>query len=402
MKILGKEKGLLEMKPHDMLKQTITWSSTLFFLLLGLPLGLFIGGYGALVFLSFFHYRPEEAWLLEKVIIMGGILLGLLYAFVLASGGRFIGKSLADYLIDLRKRGDGELEIRSHGFISSERKEEILGKIDFLFPYRPHISAIVLVGSAVYNLQEKGSDTDIVIIARDEGYDLIQEVVFHHQTEQSDNDSKIEYTILSHENAEREFRHGSPFASSIRFGLPLYSDGVLEKMKADFHSLVPTRSYILRSLFDGIITQYYSSLRTLNEKFRTHHTECTIHGVCEGHGPSDRLTKVILHMLYITLPLRGYLPLTKTDVACFAGKVYGKEVEDVVTMVIAKLRGDISTVTVEEYAALKALSTRLIVELLRHVGFTREIRQLIRDVRYMIRGEYSRIKSNLYRNCVTS
>jgi predicted nucleotidyltransferase len=401
MKKLGKER-ILKMGPHGMFKKTVTWSSTFIFLLLGLPLGVFMGGYGALVFLSFFHYRPDEPWLLERLIIMGGIILGLLYAFVLASGGRFVGKALADYLISLKNRGSGNLEIRSHKRISSERQKLIQHQIGFLFPYKKHISAIVLVGSTVYNLQSEGSDIDIVVIARNEGYDLIQEVIFQHQTEQSGHDSRIEYTILSKENAEREFRNGSPFASSIRFGLPLYSDGVLEKMKADFHSLIPTRSYILRSLFDGIITQYYSSLRTLNEKFRTHHAKCTIHGRCEGHGPSARLTKVILQMLYITLPLRGYLPLTKTDVACFAGKVYGKEVEDVVTMVIAKLRGDISTVTLEEYGALKALSTRLIVELLRHVGFTREIRQLIRDVRYMIRGEYSKIKSNLYRNCVTS
>jgi hypothetical protein len=105
------------------------------------------------------------------------------------------------------------------------------------------------------------------------------------------------------------------------------SDGYLEELKERYADIIPHRSYVFKALYEGIITQYFGSIAGLGRDIRISHGyggRCVRDKGCAGHGPVDKLANVIMKMMYVTLPARGYIPLTKDDVAAFTSKAYGK------------------------------------------------------------------------------
>lgn len=386
----------------------LEWSIPLGFFIIGLPLGLFIGGYGALLLLTKFNYRPDEACLLEKIIIIGGIMFGIFYAFFLAYGGRFISRWIGEFIYGKRLKNTLKPVIRTHSLIGDEKKRDIENSLYFLKPYSHLLHAIVLVGSSVYKTDRRGSDIDVVLICKKKGYNIIRDIVFQREIDEQFegcNDNNIEFTVLSEKLVIDEFRNCSPFSYSLRYGLKLYSNGFLEKIESRSPLSIPSRKYIIKSLYNGVVTQYYGSLKDISKDIKRAHSSsgiCTQRGICQGHGPAERLLNVIMKMLYITLPIHGYMPLTKADVTYFADRVYGDDTARIIDNVISMIREDVTKISESQYNCLRKLSTRLFLEILQYAGFTIEIKNLIKDVLYMKQGDYQRIKSPVYRKCITS
>lgn len=390
-------------------RRLVEWSLPFVFFIAGLPLGLFTGGYGATQLLTGLTYNHDEPCLLEQVVIFGSILFGILYALFLAYGGRLITRWIGEFLYD-RRTGDVSLPVvRSHSLAGKDRVEEMEKELSFLRPYRSLLHAIVLVGSSVYGKASRNSDRDVVLICKKKGYNTVREVVFQkeidEQFEDRGNNIKMEFTVLNEKLVRDEFRDSSPFSYSLRYGLRLYSDGFLERIESSCKAGLPTRRYIIRALYNGILTQYYGSLKDLSRDIRRAHSfsgACAQRGVCLGHGPAERLLNVIIKMLYITLPVHGYMPLTKTDVVYFAQRVYGDETAAVIEDVVNMVRADVKEISESQYHRLRKLSTGLFLEIVQYAGFSVEIKNLIKDVLCMKRGEYQRIKNPAYRNCIIS
>ncbi len=399
------------MNPEKYTKNKIlTWSGTALFFIIGIGTGLYIGSYGALILLSNLSLSHLDACFLERTLIVLGMGLGIVYAVILALTGNAFVRQLATRSYSLKREGNygssKDICIKRHSLVSINECNRILNKISFLSPYYNIIESIVLVGSAAYGLQKKGSDTDIVIICKDDGYNKVREVVFQREIEEHWNGSqkgKIEFTVLSSEIVKREFQLGSPFSQSIRHGVILKSGGFIEKLKKRYQSSIPTKKYVIKALYEGIATQYFGALARLGSEIKKGHGEngaCTLAGRCLGHAPADKLANVIMRMLYLTLPLRGFMPLTKSDVQTFVCDIYGIRYSKATEKVILMLRNETKSIRSDDYLLLKEFAAKLFREILHEVGITKEILRILKDASFMARGDFHRIQDRSYRNCV--
>lgn len=384
----------------------LEWSLPVLFFIIGIPLGLFSGGYISTLFLTGFITDHNEPCLLEQIIIISGIVFGILYALFLAIGGRFIFRWISEYLYAKSSTIILKPVVRNHSLIDRKRKDEIEKNLSFLKPYSHLLHTIVLVGSSVYNKNGYGSDIDLVLICKKKGYNIIRDIVFQREIDEQFkrcNDNNIEFTVLSEKLVIDEFRNCSPFSYSLRYGLKLFSNGFLEKIESHSPLSIPSRKYIIKSLYNGVVTQYYGSLKDISKDIKRAHSSsgiCTQRGICQGHGSAERFLNVIIKMLYITLPINGYMPLTKSDISYFASIVYGEEISRIVDEVISLVRSDTRDITESQFRNLKEFSTGLFLEIVHYVGFTAEIKNLIRDVLYMKKGQYEKVKNPAYKRCI--
>ncbi len=385
-------------------KVLIKWGIPALFLLIGLPLGLFIGSYGPMVLLSRFTFPVKEPCLLEKTVILTGIFLGLLYAVFLAIGGRFISLWLLESL-SFKKKTPATPHTRRHERISGEQLKEVEEKLGFLRPVLDEISAVVLVGSMAFKRNTSGSDIDVVLICKDGSFEKVCDLVFQREIDEQSHGQKtdIEYTVLTEEMVREEFRNSSPFSYSLRHGVKIRSDGFMERVENLYPPRMPTRRYILKALYNGILTQYYGSIRDLARQIRDSHSlsgECKRKGVCQGHGPVERFLNVTLKMLYIALPVHSYMPLTKDDLSWFGRNVYGHEAGRTIERVVYMLRNNVHTITDTDFYQLSDLSNRVLLDVIQHIGFTAEIKAMLRDTIQLAHGRVQDVRDPLYRSCL--
>lgn len=252
--------------------------------------------------------------------------------------------------------------------LTADKTTFIKQVLSFLEEHREKIHSVILIGSTVFGFDEEGSDIDIVVICKKDHYEEVSNILHKRMMGE---EFKVQYSICNPTHVERIFTIGSPFANSIRNGVVLKDDGYLKGLLTNKEfPLRPTREYYLEALKDIVGLRYYFPIIDIEQEIKEDHGPegiCIKIGKCQGHAPGDILATGIFRMLYITLPYRGYAPLSKADVLRFAGEIYGKQGIDVLDKCVELLRKDRWRVTVEEYRLLKPFAVKLFRECLRIV-----------------------------------
>lgn len=241
-------------------------------------------------------------------------------------------------------------------------------EMPFLLSIIDDLHSMVLVGSGAFDQLEAGSDTDIVIIPENDRYEKVADALLDRaiQVHYKKGMMNVEYTPLDISQTERHFRTGSPFAFALRQGIVLWDDGLLKRLVCDNGS-VPHSRYYLDAFRDSVVFQYFGTLNWFDVEVNRDHGlngRCSRAGRCLGHSPADNLARVIMNMLYVTLPLNGHMPLMKKDVLTFSAVVYGRRIAEIVGNVIRIKRHGTRSIDFDTYADLKALAARLFEEIL--------------------------------------
>lgn len=288
---------------------------------------------------------------------------------------------------------------------AADRRETIEKKLSFLLPVQQHLRSLLIVGSTVFGSESDYSDLDVVIISTMAGYETVCGALLERELELGGKDDApaVDFTVLTQAEAEKLFQQSSPFAYSIRYGVVLFDDGFLSELLNRSFSPLPDREYYTSCLFEKIIIPYYTVLRDYREETRT-----TGGFLMNGSGRErnikqtapEQFARLIIHMLYVTLPAQGMIPLTKSDIIHYAGRAYGSEGAKVARKVLALARHQPVQLTGNESGSLKKFAVRLFREILRLVGINSAVRTAIGDAINMVRGSYHSIRNEAVRNCV--
>jgi len=311
-------------------------------------------------------------------------------------------------LLRLRKTEDGEeqpLHFRRHPMITYETAQMIISRLSFLDKQMEHIRSIVLVGSAAYNLNGIDSDIDIVVICSERGFEAVQTAVCDREIDQmmDGKNDNIEYTVLNTSHMEELFQLSSPFIFSIFHGSILMDDGYLSDHKNRTYQKRPGTVYFTKSLREHVLAQYFGARKNLFKAVKGNKCSelcCKIKQGCGGLPSANIFAKTIMRMLYITLPARGFMPLTKSDAIHFSSEVYGTETAQAVKKAAELARNDNASMDYADYLILKKLAVMLYRESLVAAGIGHEVKEMLKDVAHLMRGNYHHIKDEQLRSCV--
>jgi len=290
-------------------------------------------------------------------------------------------------------------------FFEAVRKA-IVRELSFLKSYHHLIHSLVLVGSTAYGAQTIHSDIDIVVITTSRGHEKVCDLLFEKEIEESLNSgeaSKFEYTVLSCHQTEKLFQIASPFAYSICHGVVFQDDGYLASLCKNKLPLLPEKEYYTTCLYENIATPYFGMLKKLQNETRKRGCSLSCRRKkkeCGGLQSAHMFAKLILRMLYVTLPSRGMMPLTKGDVVAYAKKAYGRQGEKATQRVISLMRTKRSSFCFEEFRMLKKFAVQLFKEILSIVGCSVELREILVDAARIARGDHHLIHNPATKNCV--
>lgn len=258
--------------------------------------------------------------------------------------------------------------------ITYEKKTAILKEIAFLNNY-PGIRSIVLVGSTVLGHDDEGSDTDIVVVSDKADSDDTEDKSFQFREalrdrfEAEDNLVKANYNLFSAKQIEHLFEVGSPYANSIRQGMILKDDGLIAGLIKDGrYPLKPTMEHYVESLKLILYQLYLSPIDQLEREIKEYHTPGSYcEEECQGHYPGDFLSIGIFRMLYLTLPLRGYMPLSKKEAMRYAVEIYGELAVTALGKALEILRQQKWAITADEdeYRIIKLFAVELFQDCMR-------------------------------------
>ena len=164
-------------------------------------------------------------------------------------------------------------------------------ELTFLEPYVGMLQSIVLVGSTVYGLHDSTSDLDLVVIAKDGNLEKVCDILFEKEIDAElagQDREKIEYTVISESQTEELFSLVSPFSFSIRYGIPLLDRGYLKNLLRRTFPSVPPREFYTKALFENIVCQYFSVLKSLEGQVRA--MNCS--EFCCQNGKSCQTAKI--------------------------------------------------------------------------------------------------------------
>ena len=213
----------------------------------------------------------------------------------------------------------------------------------------------------------------------------------------------MEYTLLRPAETRRLFLEASPFAYALRYGAVLQDDGFLTGLAAGSYPQAPGRTYLLRALYETILVPYYGSFRALQQSARKNRCSlvcCESRTDCPGLTPADTAARVILRMLYATLPARGYMPLTKRDVVVLTRRVYGDESAAAVQKAVELCRLAMPSVRYVDLVRFKRFAGARFREILATIGSTPALQSLLADGARMVQGRYGQVRDRNLRRCV--
>jgi predicted nucleotidyltransferase len=258
----------------------------------------------------------------------------------------------------------------------------------FLDPYRRWIRSLVLFGSYALSLAERGSDIDLLVVLKEGGMAReIKNRLFHVGFDLSDPPEKteaiqIQIVALDEKEIHHLFRLSTPLAHAIREGLIVWDDGFFHSLLARRYFKWPTRDAAEEAFVLWIIGQYYLCAVDLKSEIRRDHGPegvCNKEGGCVGHFKGDILARVISRMLYVTLPERGMLPLTKHELRGMAEEAYGKDSEEAISLALRVLRQD-RAIDDREFRVMFPFARRLFRECIRICGRNNpRVRQALRS-----------------------
>lgn len=386
------------------------------FLMAGLGPGIWLGSYAALMLLAHLTGGTAVPGGLTNAAIAAGVLTGAVCAGAISiTGGSLAGAALASGAALLRRslrawdedraRRRKCVTVLPRAGLAADTESEIRARSSFLDGFRGSLHSVVVVGSAAHGALDAGSDYDLVLICRKTGFTAVQNAVF----EQEISDAlrcwgrMMEYTLLLPVDARRLFRQASPFAYALRHGAVLYDDGFLCGLTAGRYDPSPGRKFCLTALYENIVIAYYGSFCAAEKDARTKGCSsacCRERPICPGLSPAELPAKVIMRMLYVTLPARGAMPLNKGDVVAFARRIYGEESAKVVVRAVALGRSGGESYRYSDHVRFKRLAGALFREILDIVGNTSSVRGLLADAASIVQGRYGQVKDRTLRACV--
>jgi len=389
----------------------------LVFLVAGMGPGFSLGCYAALILLSHLSGHADAPGFLTGSLVAAGGMVGVVCAGsasilggwiagdLCASAAEFIRRAL-HFRAEQRERDGKGMTVLSHGRMSGDTEAEIRSRLSYLQAFRHSLHSIVVVGSAAHGARDSGSDIDIVVICKKKGFDSVQNAVCEQEMDEASSgrqDPVIEYTLLDPSQTQKLFKTASPFAYALRRGEVLEDDGYLENLTGGRHPRAPGRRYVLTALYENIIVPYYGSFHALEKNAKKNHCsrECCIERAgCEGLAKGGIPARVIMRMLYVTLPLNGRMPLTKGDVIAFAAQVYGEESAETVRKAARMARNDKAPVYFTDYQQFKRLAGALYREILGFACIDKAVRRMLCDGASMVQGKSRQLKDANLRKCV--
>lgn len=387
------------------------------YILFGLIPALYLSSRATLILISQLIGAPIHSEILVRILAITGTVLGLsltgtLFVVLGAVTGTLISHgvySAVQFWRTLRGEAPEEEPIlvinKRTPVLSKDTKREIERELEFLEPLLKDLHSMVIIGSSAYGINEDTSDIDIVIIARKDDYERVRDMIFEHEIDLSLNGDrkKKEFIVLGPEYTEEMFRLSTPFSFSIRYGVILKDDGYLRSLFKRYHPDLPERSYYFKAFYEYIAVQYYGSLTNLEKTIKGKGCSrecCSRKADCNGLDNAEMFLKVILRMLYITLPAKGYIPLTKKDLVQYVRNLYSSEWASGIEEVVSLSRTSPQTLYYDQYMKLKPIATGLFRETIDILGKKAEVIKVLRDAASMVRGEYSKIEDRFFKECV--
>ena len=383
----------------------------------GLGPGVWLGSYAALLMLARFTGGPaDQGWMPPAAVLCGaltgavcsaafGLTVGSSAGAACAVGAERLRRALRSRDEDRLRRRRRAIVLPQPGMAAGVRAE-ILARTSFLDGLRGSLHSVVVVGSAAHGAADAGSDRDIVLICRRTGYAAVQEAVFEHAVATAERraaDGELDITVLLPADAKRLFRLSSPFAFALRHGDVLHDDGFLRGLTAGWAGTAPGREYCFAALYERIVIAYYGSFSAAERAARASGCSlacCSARRECAGLAPAGMPGRVIVRMLYVTLPARGAVPLSKTDLVAFVRQFYGEESALTAEQSIRTGRNGGGPYRYEDHVRFRRLAGVLFREILGIVGGAYSVRGLLADAASIVQGRYGQVRDRTLRSCV--
>jgi hypothetical protein len=389
-----------------------------FYLLFGLIPALYLSSRATLILISQLIGSSIQSEILVRILAISGTVLGLfmtgaLFIVLGAVTGTLVSYGLYS-VVEFWRTLRGEAPEEKPALIINKRtpvlavdiQREIERELEFLKPILKDLHSMVVIGSSAYSINEDNSDIDIVIISKKDGFERVRDIVFEHEIDLSlkGDKKKKEYIVLGPDYTEEMFRLSTPFSFSIRYGVILKDDGYLNNLFKKYHPSLPEPSYYFKAFYEYVAIQYYGSLTKLERDIKETgcSRDCCFNKKedCKGLSNVEMFLKVILRMLYITLPAKGYIPLTKTDLVQYVRNLYGKDWATGVEEIINLSRTSPQSIYYDQYLKFKPIATGLFRETIDILGKKAEVIKVLRDAASMVRGQYNKIEDRFFKECV--
>ena len=374
-------------------------------LAVGMVPGITLGSMAAIALLAHLTGRPvESGWMARTAVISGGLVGAVTAAAIALAGAAIAGKVVDSFLALLPGASSERLPQRR---MAADTAADIRARSTFLAGLRSSFHSLVVVGSAAHGVLEEGSDYDVVLISKEQHVEILEDAVAG-QVLAGPNPPGgrvMEYTVLRPDEARSLFLQASPFAHALRHGVVLQDDGFLADLSAGPHPALPGPRYFRRALYENILIPYYGSFRALQQNARKNSCTpecCGARTDCPGLMPAETAARVILRMLYVTLPARGCLPLTKQDVIDHTRRIYGDENAAIVERAAKLCRRATDPLRYTDLVRFKRFAGERFREILAIIGSTPGLRSLLADGASMVQGKYGQIRDRNLRHCVAS
>ncbi|MHB8845127.1 MAG: nucleotidyltransferase domain-containing protein [Nitrospirota bacterium] len=389
----------------------------LVFLALGLVSGFSLGSYAVLILSAHMTGQPlAPGWLSGSLAAAGGMVGVVTAATISITAGWFGGGVFAAVAVILgqflhdrreeRERAGRGMRMLPHGRMAERAQAELRARLSFLQNCRHMIHSIIVVGSAAHQSDASGSDVDIAILCRKDGLETVQSAVAGQELDEAlapRSGRALEITVIGPRETEELFELASPFSFALGRGVVLADDGHLGSLLGRAPR-APGRKYALTALFRNIMVLYYGSFRSLHRSAKANNCSSACCGErrsgCTGIAATDVPATVLMRMLYVTLPLRGCMPLTKQDVVAFTRMEYGDESAEAAQRAVALSRSGEERIYYSDYTMFKRLAGMLYREILAAAGTGRAVSRMLQDGACMAQARYGQLKDHDLRRCV--
>ena len=219
------------------------------------------------------------------------------------------------------------------GFDSEKARWAMQEVKAFLDPYRKYIHSLILFGSYAMGHATRFSDVDFLVLLRNGKKvhrlsRLLSGIEWGHRAVlETETSEGIQFVPFDERGIERLFELSTPLIHAACHGLIIWDDGWFKTLLRRPYPKWPTREALLEAFTKWIIWQYYRSALDVKKEILMDHGPdgiCTKRGKCMGHLSGDILARVLSRMLYVTLPERGFLPLSKREATAMAVEAYGR------------------------------------------------------------------------------
>ena len=245
-----------------------------------------------------------------------------------------------------------------------------------LDPYRTWIHSLILFGSYAQGHARRFSDVDfLVLLKKGERTRRVSSILFDIERARPDNSDTgdlvaFQFVPFDERQIERLFELSTPLVHAARHGVIIWDDGWFRTLLSRSYPKWPTREAALEAFTKWIVWQYYRSAVDIKREIRKDHGPdgiCTERGKCMGHSSGDILARVISRMLYVTLPERGFLPISKREAIAMAFEAYGRQARRPVALAMAVLRRD-RAISYREFMVMFPFARGLFRECIRICG----------------------------------